>query len=121
VKRTNSCGTQMIRFTHPTVIYISCGGTARGRREDKVNNLAKISVVLAGYLAALLAACTAVYVRILNTQDAMAQASAGMYAFGDFLLFVVVFGTLSLAPTALALFFLRRVEKFWTGLSYGGR
>jgi hypothetical protein len=49
-----------------------------GDERTRVNNLTKISVVLGGYLVALLAACAAVYVRILNTQDAMAQASAGM-------------------------------------------
>jgi hypothetical protein len=42
-----------------------------------------------------------------------------MYAFGDLLLFIAVFGILALFPTGLALYFLRPVEKFWAVLSIG--
>jgi hypothetical protein len=79
-----------------------------------MNALVKLGVVLAGYAAALLVAFAAVHVRQLQTQGEQAQASAGMYAFGDFVLFVVVLGVLALFPTALALYFLRPVETFWT-------
>jgi hypothetical protein len=82
-----------------------------------MNRLAKPSVVLVGYAAALLGACAAVYVRELLTEDDPAQASAGMQAFADVAFFVGVFGALALAPTALALHFLRRFDTFWAALS----
>lgn len=40
-----------------------------------------------------------------------------MYAFGDAVLFVAVFGVAALVPTAAAFFFLRPYRPFWTGLS----
>ena len=77
----------------------------------------KIGVVLAGYVLALLVACVTVYIRVLLTQGDMAQASAGMCAFGDVLCFAAVFGMLSLVPTGLALCFLRSFKSLWTALS----
>jgi hypothetical protein len=69
---------------------------------------AKLGLVIGGYMAACLAAGLVVYVYQLFTQDTAAQASAGMYAFGDLLLFIGVFGVLALFPTRLALYFLLR-------------
>jgi hypothetical protein len=63
--------------------------------------LLKALSVLVGYSGALLAACLALYIRQLNTQGPDAQASAGMYAFGDGLLFGAVFGFGALFPTGL--------------------
>jgi len=40
-----------------------------------------------------------------------------MQAFGDLLLFLGMFGGLSLIPTGLALFFLRKSLRFWTVFS----
>jgi hypothetical protein len=40
-----------------------------------------------------------------------------MYAAGDAMLFVAVFGIVALFPTGLALYFLRPFKKFWTVLS----
>ncbi len=82
-----------------------------------MKGLVKCSVVLAGYAAAVLVASAAVYVRLLNTQGPAAQASAGMYAFGDLLLFVAAFGGVALFPTGLAFYFLRPYRWFWTLLS----
>jgi hypothetical protein len=79
--------------------------------------LVKIGTVLAGYVAAVLVANAAVAVRIADTSGPDAQASAGMYAFGDGLLFVAVFGAADLVPTGLALWFLRPFRWFWVGLS----
>ena len=79
--------------------------------------LLKAFAVLAGYSAALFAASAAVYVRQLNTQGPDAQASAGMYAFGDSVVFVAVFGFVALFPTGLGLYFLRPVRTFWTILA----
>ena len=71
-----------------------------------------MGLVIGGYVAACLVASGAVYVNGLFTQNAAAQASAGMFAFGDFILFVGIFGVLALFPTGLALYFLLR--KFLT-------
>jgi hypothetical protein len=40
-----------------------------------------------------------------------------MQAFGDSLLFIGMFGFLALFPTALALYYLRSFDKFWTAFS----
>jgi len=86
---------------------------------ETMNRLAKFGFVIGGFALACLAASVAVQLRLLNTQSPEAQASAGMYAFGDLLLFLRVFGVLVLFPTGLALYFLRPVEKFWVVLSIG--
>ena len=77
-----------------------------------MSRLAKLGLVIGGYVMACLVASGAVYVNGLFTQNAVAHASSGMYAFGDLILFVGVFGTLALFPTGLALYFLLR--KFMT-------
>jgi len=75
---------------------------------SKMSGLAKLGLVIGGYVTACLVASGAVYVNQLFTQDAASQASAGMYAFGDVILFIGVFGVLALIPTGLALYFLIR-------------
>ncbi len=82
-----------------------------------MKTLAKFGVVLAGYVAAVLAANAAVALRIAHTSGPDAQASAGMYAFGEGLLFIAVFGAVALVPTSLALWFLRPFRWFWVVLS----
>lgn len=76
---------------------------------SKMNGLMKFGIVLSGYVMACLLAYGAVYVNQLFTQDPL-QASAGMSAFGDLILFIVAFGFLALFPTGLAIYFL--VSKF---------
>ena len=49
-----------------------------------------------------------------------AQASSGMYAFGDSYLFIAVFGLLALLPTGPTLFFLRPYRRVWSVLSAAG-
>lgn len=79
--------------------------------------LLKLGVVLAGYATALLLTCGFFYVReLLMPQDA-SQASTGMQAFADLFVFLGMFGGLSLIPTGLALFFLRKSLRFWTVFS----
>ena len=80
---------------------------------SKMSRPAKLGLVIGGYLAACLVAGGAVYVYQLFTQGPASQASAGMYAFGDFILLVGVFGVLALFPTGLAPYFLLR--KFLPG------
>ena len=73
-----------------------------------MSKLRKLRLVIGGYVAACLLASGVVYVYQLLTDNAVTQASSGMYAFGDLLLFVGMFGILALFPTGLALYFLFR-------------
>ncbi len=82
-----------------------------------INRLTKVGAVLTGYLIAFLVASVAAYYRLLHTQGPEAQASPGMYAFGDAILFMFVFGIIALFPTGLALYFLRPYRSFWTAMS----
>src|SRR5258708_928294 len=77
----------------------------------------KVAAVLAGYVAAFLIASAAVAIHVAATSGREAQASGGMYAFGDAILFLGVFGVCALVPTGAVLFFLRRYRRFWTVLS----
>jgi hypothetical protein len=71
-----------------------------------MSKLAKLSLVIAGYVLACLAAGGVVSISQRFTQSAAAQASAGMSAFGDLLLFIFLFGVFALLPTGLGLYFL---------------
>ena len=75
--------------------------------------MAKVGVVVGGYLAAILLAVGVVLLYINQTNVPDRDASSAMYAFGDALLFVAVFGIVSTIPTGVALVFLRRSRKFW--------
>src|SRR5258705_8663252 len=73
----------------------------------------KIGIVIVGYILALAAAFVTTYIRELATQGTDAQASPGMFGFGQDILFLLVFGVLALIPTVLAFYFVRSSEKFW--------
>ena len=75
---------------------------------SNMSQFAKWGLVIGGYIAACLVASGAVYVNQLFTPGAASQASAGMSAFGDLILFILVFGVLAVLPTGLALYFLFR-------------
>jgi hypothetical protein len=77
----------------------------------------KVAGVAGGYIAAFLVAAAAVAIRVASTSGPDAQASSGMYAFGDAVLFAAVFGVCALVPTGAALFFLRPYRRFWTVLA----
>jgi hypothetical protein len=79
--------------------------------------LVKVGVVGGGYIAAFLVASVVVAIHVASTSGPDAQASSGMYAFGDALLFLAVFGVSALGPTGAALFFLRPYRRFWTVLA----
>lgn len=74
-----------------------------------MSKLTKLSLVIGGYVLACVAAGGAVSVYQWFTQSAAAQASAGMSAFGDLLLFLFLFGMFALVPTGLGLYFLLRL------------
>jgi hypothetical protein len=83
--------------------------------KDFIKPLVRPSVVLAGYIVAFLVATGAVYWRQVQTLgDPDMQASAGMYLFSDFLLFIKTFGLAATIPTATALYFLRPFARFWS-------
>src|SRR6185295_4189186 len=75
--------------------------------------MAKAEIVVGGYVAAILSAVGVVLLYINQTNGPERDASSGMYAFGDALLFVPVFGIVSTIPTRVALVFLRQSRKFW--------
>ena len=68
--------------------------------------LLKVAIVAGGYLLAILLACAAVALHMALTSDSGAQASGGMAAFGDLVLFIAVFGAVALVPTGAAFFFI---------------
>ena len=82
-----------------------------------MNKLSRIGLVVGGYVAAFSVASVLVYIRQLHTSGPDAQAAAGMYAWGDFVLFVTVFSVLALIPTGFGLYFLRPYQMVWTVLS----
>jgi len=71
-----------------------------------LNKFVKIGIVIVGYIFAIIGAFAAVYVNSLFIQDP--NASSGMSAFGDTLLFVMACGGLAIVPTLLAIYFLFR-------------
>jgi len=82
-----------------------------------MNKFKRIGLVLAGYAVALGLAYAVVYIRDLLTAGTDAQASQGMYAGGDFMLFVAAFSVAAFVPTGLGLYYLRPYPMVWTGLS----
>jgi hypothetical protein len=72
------------------------------QRLSVLSTAAKGGLVAAGYVAALLLAFFSVW---LQADPIDADASAGMQAFGDVVLFFAVLGVGSAFPTALMLFF----------------
>ncbi len=73
--------------------------------------LFKVAIIVGGYLLAFLMACAAVALHTALTSDSGSHASDGMSAFGDLILFVVVFGAIALVPTGVAIFFLVSKKK----------
>jgi hypothetical protein len=71
----------------------------------------KVAIVAGGYLLAFLMASAAVTLHAALTGESGAQASGGMAAFGDLVLFIAVFGAVALVPTGAAFFFLWSKKK----------
>jgi hypothetical protein len=92
-------------------------GTPPCSPPDVMKPFLKIAAVAGGYIVAFLIASGAVAIRIAKTSGPDAQASSGMYAAGDAMLFIAIFGVTALVPTGAALFFLRPYRRFWAALS----
>jgi hypothetical protein len=81
-----------------------------------MKKMAKVGLVIAGFILAFAGACLAAYLDDLATARFNDQ-SGGMVAGGEMILFIGVFAFLSVFPTALALYFLRSEDKFWNAFS----
>jgi len=68
----------------------------------------KAGLVVGGYAAALLLAWGAVRLQATFTSNPDPQASAGMAAFGDAVLFLAVFGLAAIPPTVLLIVWILR-------------
>lgn len=79
--------------------------------------LAKIGLVAAGYIAALTLAIVVVMVYAAATAGSHRLTYGGMFAFGDSLLFLGVFGVTAVVRSGTALFFPRPYRTFWNVLS----
>jgi hypothetical protein len=73
----------------------------------------KIALVIGGYIVAFVAAFAFVSIYVAVTSGPDRQGSDGMYAFGDFLLFLGVFVLSAVPATVAALVFLRPYRPFW--------
>jgi hypothetical protein len=67
----------------------------------------RVALVAGGYVAALLLAASVVGLWVLLSSGPAGQASSGMLAFGDAILFLGVFGIAAIPATGAALYFLR--------------
>lgn len=79
--------------------------------------LAKVGIVLLGLGVAAVIAGVAVAVRDHFFQVPAVEKAGGMYAFGNLLAGIAVFGVAALVPIALALYWLRPVERFWSAVT----
>src|SRR5262249_24758338 len=76
------------------------------KRLNAMTICVKVAMVVGGYIAAVVVAAAVLAIYVATTSAPDRQASAGMYAFGDMILFVAVLGVALVPPTLLALFFL---------------
>src|SRR5215471_10677541 len=74
---------------------------------------AKVGLVAAGYVGALVIASVVVVVYVASTSGSDRQTYGAMYDFGDSLLFLAVFGVAAVPASGAALFFLRPYPAFW--------
>ena len=82
--------------------------------------IVRVAVVVGGYIAALGVASAAVAINVAATSGPDRQGASGMYAFGDSMLFLGVFGVAAIPATGAALYFLRSSRGFWRPLSVVG-
>jgi hypothetical protein len=79
--------------------------------------IAKVGIVVGGYALAFIAACAVMAAYVALTSGPDRQNYAGMFAFGDGLLFLGVFALAAVPATVAGLFFLRPFRSFWIALS----
>jgi hypothetical protein len=79
----------------------------------------KVGVILLGLVVAMVIAWFAVAIEHRMNPLPPEEASGGMAAFGDLVLYLAVFGVTALVPLALGLYWLRAVARFWSALTWG--
>lgn len=79
--------------------------------------LLKIAIVLVGYAAALAIAAAVEAMYVASTSGPDRQTYVGMFAFGDAILYLMVFAVAAVPATAIAFFFLRKQPMFWNALA----
>jgi hypothetical protein len=84
-----------------------------------VRPVAKAGIVVGGYVAALATASAILAIYVAATSGPDREVYAGMFAFGDSLLFLAAFGVAAVPATGAALFFFRPYAPFWQALSAG--
>lgn len=77
---------------------------------------AKVGLVIAGYVAAFVAGGLAARLYDVRVAALPYDTSGGMYAGGQMMASLAAFLVVALAPTLLALWFLRGHERFWNGV-----
>lgn len=82
-------------------------------RLDDLPGIVRVGLIVGGYVAALVLAVLVLVAYVSLTSGPDRDASSGMYAFADGLLFLLAFALAALAPTALALYFLRAFATPW--------
>jgi len=78
---------------------------------------AKILIVAGGYLAAVAAGALAGWAYDAHARTLPYDTSGGMYAGGQLLAVLAAFIVVALAPTLMALWWLRRHTGFWNGIA----
>jgi hypothetical protein len=86
---------------------------------SRLRPIAKVGLVAAAYVVAFAIAALVLAVYVAATSGPDRQASSGMFAFGDSLVFLAVLGVAAVPATGAALFFLRSRPVFWRVLSTG--
>ena len=79
--------------------------------------VARVGLVLGGYVVAFVVASALVSVYVAATSGPDRQAYSAMYGFGDDLLFLAVFGIAAVPASGAALFLLKLYRAFWLALS----
>ena len=74
---------------------------------------AKVALISGGYVLAVLLAFAVVALNIAATSNADREASSGMFAFADGMLFLAVLGVAAVPSSVGALFLLRPYRVFW--------
>ncbi len=87
------------------------------RIAGRVRPIAKVGLVAVGYAGALLVAIAATSAYIAATGSLDRDMYSGMFAFGDSLLFLMVFAIAGTVPGGAALYFLRPYPAFWVVLA----
>ena len=78
---------------------------------------AKVGLVIAGYVAAIVAGVVAGWLYDVRVSALPYDTSGGMYAGGQILQSLAAFLGVSLVPTLLALWFMRRNKGFWNAVA----